>query len=995
MNRLYKITQLLIVLGVLWVNQASAQNSYFFPKAASLDPKIPTPEAFLGYPIGTYYTRIEQVAAYFRQLEKVSDRVHVQRIGKTYEQREQIIVTITSPANYAKLEHIRQEHLNQIDPAKPVLGAAAPVIINLGYGVHGNETSSTETSLLTGYYLAASNDAETQKWLSESVIFIDPCLNPDGRDRAANWHNAYHSFPAVGDPLDKEHVEGWPNGRTNHYFTDLNRDWLNLVQVESRNRLAFFHQWYPNVQIDFHEQGANATYYFEPTPKSHESPIIPQFLYDFQVVLAKYHAKALDDIGSFYFTKENYDNLSPIYGSTYPKFFGSVAATFEQASSRGILQESSNGPLTFAFTIRNHLATSFSTIRGAVEEKAGLFKVQKEFFKYGLQQGQKNAAKGFVFGDANDVNLTQKFLGLLLQHHVEVYEVQDKVTQDGKSFEKGKSYIVPSAQPNFLIVHSIFEENTLKDSIFYDNTGWSIVHAYGLKYAKLNGGFGKGALVRSVTPQTGKLVGDKSAYAYLINSTDYNFTKALYQLQLKKVLVKTAFKSFGVNVATAGSSSSGDIGSGSASAAGRSKSSSPGGSGSSSHSDAGNGSSSSASGHPKSSSAGAGASGGSGVPAGTVRKTYLPGSLVIPVVGQNLSPDSLYAALKAVAVSANVEILPVSTGFSAEGIDLGSNNIKSLRKPEVALAFGQGVTASEAGQVWFLLNQQLDLPVTKLDLQNFARAPLNRYNVLVLPGGTYSDWDKATVDKIKNWVTDGGTLITFQTATAWAVKQGLVQEKLGETDNFSRRGEVAVATTASPGSATGSGSAGSSESGDAGSSSGAGNASRGSSGSASSVEGSRSSSAAAGKDKSKSGLDAGAKPGSQRLDYARQEDVEGSKRINGAIFLADLDITHPIAFGVTSRKLFINKNGPTLLLPSANKYATVAQYAAKPFVNGYSSKNNIGKVANSAAIIATASGSGEVILFADDPTYRGYWLGTGRLFLNAIFFGNLLNGGYR
>ena len=877
-----------VALSVGFLQQSAAQNSYFFPKATQLDTKIPTPEAFLGYPIGSYLTRHDQVVAYFRQLEKVSDRVHVESIGKTYEQREQVIVTITSATNHQKLEQIRQEHLSQIDPAKPVLGNSAPIIINLGYGVHGNETSSTETSLLTGYFLAASNDAETQKWLSESVIFIDPSLNPDGRDRAANWLNAYHSFPPVGDPADKEHQEGWPGGRTNHFFTDLNRDWLNLVQVESRNRLTFFHKWYPNVQIDFHEQGTNATYYFEPTPKSHESPIIPQFLYDYQVTLAKYHAKALDDIGSFYFTKENYDNLSPIYGSTYPKFFGSVAATFEQARSLGIVQESTNGPLTFAFTIRNHLATSFSTIKGAVAEKAGLFKVQKDFFKYALEQGQKNPAKGFVFGDKNDQNLTQKFLGLLLQHHVEVYELADNLSQDGKTFEKNNSYIVPSAQANFLIVHSIFEENALKDSIFYDNTGWSIIHAYGLKYAKLNGAFSKGAIVKNLPIASKSLNIEKGAYAYLINSSDYNYTKALYQLQLKNILVKTAFKSFVANTSSG-------------------------------------------------------------------KKTYLPGALVIPVVGQTVSADSLLASLNNVAKSANIEITPVSSGFSAEGIDLGSSNVKAVRKPEVALAFGQGVTSSEAGQVWFLLNQQLDLPVTKLDLQSFARTSLNRYNVLVLPGGNYSAWDKATVDKIKSWVNDGGTLITFQTATQWAVQQEIVKEKLSQTETSSRRGDLPPVNFSAekPGDDSK-------------------------------------------KDQPKAtGNNAGVKlpkPTSERLDYTRQEDVEGSKRINGAIFVSDLDISHPIAFGVNSRKLFINKNGSTLLLPSANKYATVAQYTAKPLINGYSSKINTAKVANSAAIIATGIGNGEVILFADDPTYRGYWLGTARLFLNAVFFGNLIGG---
>ena len=879
MKSTLKPITLVLLFIVLASGISQGQTSYFFPKATALDPKIPTPEQFLGYPVGSYFSRHEQIVAYFRELAKVSDRVHVQSLGKTYEQREQVIVTITSTANYNNLGQIRKEHLNQVDPSKPALSTNAPVIIQLGYGVHGNETSSTEASLLAAYFLAASNDSETQKWLTESVIFIDPSLNPDGRDRAANWHNAYHSFPAVGDPIDKEHQEGWPNGRTNHYFTDLNRDWLNLVQIESRNRLAFFHQWYPNVQIDFHEQGTNATYYFEPTPKSHESPIIPQFLYEFQVILAKYHAQALDEIGSLYFTKENYDNLSPIYGSTYPKFFGSVAATFEQASSRGILQESTNGPLTFAFTIRNHLTTTFSTIRGAVAEKAGLFKVQKDFFKYALEQGRKNPAKAFVFGDSNDVNLSNKFLSLLLQHHIQVYELSDKVSQGGNTFEKGKAYIVPAEQPNFLLVHSIFEENTLKDSIFYDNTGWSIIHAYGLKYAKINGSFSKGSAVVTAPTNPGR-VGEKSAYAYLINSGDYNYTKALYKLQLKNILVKAAFKSF-----TA------------ATAAGK--------------------------------------------------KSYLPGALVIPVAGQTITADSLYRALQEVASNTNIEIAGVSSGFSAAGIDLGSSNIRAVRKPEVAVAFGQGVTSSEAGQVWFLLNLQLDMPVSKIDLANFSRATLNRYNVIVLPGGNYSSLDKPTVERIKNWVNEGGTLITFQTATAWAVAQDIAKEKLSETETFVRRDQQATPAAATATTKT--------------------------------------------EEPLKDGKTTIKAP--ERLDYSRQEDVEGSKRINGAIFQTDLDISHPIAFGITSRKLFINKNGPTLLVPSTNKYATVAQYTAKPFINGYSSKSNIAKVANSAAIIASATGSGEVILFADDPTYRGYWLGTSRLFLNSIFFGGLLNNG--
>jgi hypothetical protein len=907
MKTTLKITSLLFGLLLFSVQITSAQSNYYFPKAQALDSKIPTPEQFLGYPIGSFYTRHDQVVAYLRELARVSNRIHVQSIGHTYENREQIIVTVTSPENLGRLDQIRQEHLNQIDPAKPVISNNAPVIIDLGYGVHGNETSSTEVSLLVAYYLAASNDPETLKWLQESVIFIDPSLNPDGRDRAANWHNAFHSNPPVADPTDKEHQEGWPQGRTNHYYTDLNRDWLNLVQVESRNRVEFFHQWYPNVQIDFHEQGTSATYYFEPTPKSHYSPIIPQFLYDEGIVLAKYNAQALDDIGSLYFTKEGYDNLSPIYGSTYPKFYGAVAATYEQASSRGIVQESANGiPLTFAFSIRNHLTTSFSTIRASVAEKAGLFKIQKDFFKYALEQGQKSATKAYVFGDAKDVNLTQKFLGLLLQHRIKVYQLSDNVSQDGKAFQKGKAYVVPSDQPNYLIVHSIFEENALTDSIYYDNTGWSIIHAYGLKYARLAAPTVKGVLVNSVELPQGTVEGGKSNLAYLLNYTDYNASRALYHLLTKQILVRAAFKPF-----TA------------ATAAGK--------------------------------------------------RSYGSGSLVIPVVGQTVSPDSLYKALQEVAADTHLSFAAVNTGYSLEGIDLGSSNIRAIKKPEVALAFGQGVTSSEAGQVWFLLNQQLDLPVAKIDPASFQRADLSRYTVLVLPGGVYTAWDKATVDKIKDWVNNGGTLITFQTASAWAIEHGIANEKIVPATFGGRDGNVqpqtanAVANATAPAeqpTQTGARRAGAPATKPA------------AADSTHQVPG-------VGRRRSETG---------GRLDFARQEEVEGAKRINGAIFQADLDITNPIAFGVTTRKLFINKNGATILQPSVNRYTTVAQYNAKPFVNGYAPRESVNSVANSAAIILSSSGRGKVVLFADDPTYRGYWLGTSRLFINSLFFANLAGG---
>lgn len=869
----------LVLLLLLGSRQLSAQQNYFFPNSGSFDPKIPTPEQFLGYPIGTHYTRHDQIVAYFNELARVSDKVHVQVIGKTYEERPLIIATITAAENYNHIEQIKQEHATLVDPAKPLPGKELPVVVWLGYSVHGNETSSGETSLLTAYYLVANQSTETQQWLKEAVVLIDPSQNPDGRDRAANWYNSYKSFPPVADAYDKEHQEIWPGGRSNHYLNNLNRDWLSLTQVESQARIAYFHQWYPNVQIDFHEQGANATYYFEPTPKSHQSPIIPQDVYDFNAVLAKYQAKALDDIGSLYFTKENYDNLSPIYGSTYPKFYGGVGATFEEASSRGLNIETTNGLLTFPFTIRNHLVTGLATVRGAVAEKEGLFKLQKDFFKSALQQAAKNEARAYVFGDSRDQTLTQKLLNLLLQHRVKVYAIADNITAEGKKFEKGKAYIVPAEQPNFRIIHSLFEENLLKDSVFYDNTGWSVIHAYGLQYSKVrSAAFSKGDQVTALPELKGSVEGGPATYAYLLSWSDYNASKALYYLQNNGIIVKTAFKPFTANT--------------------------PGG-----------------------------------------QKPFGYGTLVIPVAGQTVSADSLYKTIGRAAELAKVSFTSAATGFNAAGIDLGSSNIKRIQQPEVALAFGQGINSEEAGEVWFLLNQQLGLPVVKIDADNFSRASLKKYNTLILPAGNYNDWDKTTVAKIKDWVRDGGNLITFQNASAWAIQQDISREKVLIDSSLNNRGggntlrnTPAAVTTATD------------------------------------------------------NVPARKAAATERLDYVKLQDVEGAKRLNGAIFITDLDTTHPIAFGVNSRRLFVNKNGSTILLPSRNKYSTVAKYINDSFVNGYAPKESISKVNNSAAVLSSTEGAGTVILFADDPAYRSYWLGTNRLLLNAIFFGNLTGG---
>ncbi|WP_428700680.1 M14 family zinc carboxypeptidase [Stenotrophomonas rhizophila] len=707
------------LLGALWLLAAPAfaQSAYFFPQGGEFDPSIPTPQQFLGYEIGSRYTRHDQLVAYFNELAKHSDKIKVEQIGSSYEGRPLVIATVTSAQNQQQLETLRRQHVTLADPAQPLSAAGnSPVVVWLGYSVHGNETSSGEAALLTAYYLVASRSADTAQWLQQAVVLFDPAQNPDGRDRAASWHNAYASSPASADPADKEHVEPFPQGRTNHYFTDLNRDWLALTQQDTRPKIAYFHRWYPNVQIDFHEMGKDSTYYFEPSPASMHSPLLPASSYAFNKTLAKYHAQALDALGSLYYTGENFDNFSPVYGSTYPDFHGAVGVTVEQASSRGRVQESVNGLLTFPFTIRNQVATGLGTLRGAVTERDGLLKLQKDFFQSALKQAGQQPVKAFVFGDAHDPGLTARLLDLLLQHQITVEALSTAVTVEGQRFEPGSAYVVPTAQPQFRLVHSIFADTPpIKGDVFYGSTSYAIAPAYGVAFAGSRSRIGGGQRVTAVAPAQGGVVGGQAGYAYVLDWRDYNASRALYALQARGLLTRAAFQPF--TAATADG-----------------------------------------------------------------EQAFARGSVVIPVAGQPLAGAALLAAVDEAARAAGVRVQALASGQSRSGIDLGSDSVKALRKPAVALVMGEGVSATEIGSAWFVLDQQVQLPASKLDPAQLGKVELDRYTTIVLAGGTYTGVDAAAVAALKRWINAGGSLVTYGTAARWAIEQKLADEVLGEDE---------------------------------------------------------------------------------------------------------------------------------------------------------------------------------------------------------------------
>ena len=300
---------------------------YFLKQYEPYDEAIPSPEAFLGYGIGEYHTRHDRIVHYLETLAEVSENADIETYGYTHEKRKLVMLRVSEPGQLQNIEALQRQHLAFTDPSQSADPQAdLPIFVQLGYNVHGNEPSSSEAALLSAYILVASKHPLIQRFRKEAIVFIDPTINPDGRDRHTQWANSYRGNPLVADPQDAEHNEYFPGGRTNHYWFDLNRDWLLAINPESRGKLTWYHKWYPNVVTDFHEMGSQSTYFFEPMKANGSlNPIMPRENYeDLNNLFGSYFSKSLDSIGSLYFTKEVFDGTYPGYGSSYPDLQGAL-----------------------------------------------------------------------------------------------------------------------------------------------------------------------------------------------------------------------------------------------------------------------------------------------------------------------------------------------------------------------------------------------------------------------------------------------------------------------------------------------------------------------------------------------------------------------------------------------------------------------------------------------------------------------------------------------
>ena len=670
-----KVLVLLSFLFQFMCNYAQVDLSYYLPEI-KYDENIPSPESFFGYQIGEWHIPHSLLIQYLMQISEKSERANIYEYARSYEARPLVHLIITSEKNHKNLDNIQKNHLALTDPniSANIDVTQMPAVIMLGYGIHGNEQSAHNAAPLVAYYLAAGQSEEIEEILDKLIVIIDPSLNPDGQDRFASWVNRYKSHTLNPDPVDIEFHEPWPNSRTNHYWFDLNRDWLAVQDPGSFGRVRAFHKWKPNIFNDHHEMGTNSTFFFQPGPPERVHPLITKETETLAAEIANYHSKALDEIDQLYFTKEIFDDFNFGMGYAYPDLNGSIGILFEQASTRGHQVETIHGIMDFAQTIRNQVVVSLSSLKAGTEMRENLLNHLRLFYTTAIELAKKETIKGWIFGDQFDRGKNYHFLDILHAHNIEVFELKQPLNIEGNRFSNGTSWIVPLQQPQYRLIRTLFEKVVeFNDSTFYDISTWTKPLTFNMPYSTINSesqlNSSLGVKVEKVLYPLGEVRGGLSKNAYLFQWDDYYAPKALYFLQKKGLRTKVATLPFSVN------NSLGE------------------------------------------------------------RVDFNYGTILIHAGSQECEANELYEIVKQAAEESGVVIHAVQSANTIEGVTLGSNSFVSLDKPSILMLIGHGASFREAGEIWHLLDQRYRVPVTKVDISSINSIDISRYNTIIMEIG--------------------------------------------------------------------------------------------------------------------------------------------------------------------------------------------------------------------------------------------------------------------
>ena len=543
---------LLLLIPSLFLN-AQVGLDYYLGDLSEYNKSIPTPLSVIGHEVGEFHISHDKLSHYVQEISRASNRVKLVNRGKSYENRTSWLMIITSESNHSRLEEIRKQHLELSNSKnKDIDVSNMPIVVYQGFSVHGDEPSGSNASLPLMYHLLASNSQETIELLENTIILLDPSFNPDGLQRFSQWANSNKNQSLTADPNDREYNQYWPRGRTNHYWFDLNRDMLPNQLVETNAKVKTFTEWLPNILTDHHEMGTNSSFFFQPGVPERKNPLISDLNQALTREIGTYHEKALNSIGSLYYSEEDYDDFFFGKASTYPDANGSIGILFEQGSSRGHIQESVNGILTFPFTIRNQLTAAFSTLEAAKNMRVKLLNYMKDFYDDQIELNPKSS-DNIVFGKLKDESTVYHLADLLNSHKIKFNKISEDVVLNGKKYTKDNSFIIPMNQPKRTLINAMFYTQTeFKDSLFYDVSAWTFPLAFNVNYSYTDN-LSKSSVSKlfgEEVTETKKPVGNvdsKSEYAYLFEPHEYYAQAAVYHLIKEGIRVKTATRKFSIN----------------------------------------------------------------------------------------------------------------------------------------------------------------------------------------------------------------------------------------------------------------------------------------------------------------------------------------------------------------------------------------------------------------------------------------------------------------
>jgi hypothetical protein len=837
-----------------------------FAADVEYDPVVPTPEEFLGFKLGHEPVRHHQLVDYITRVAGMSDRLSLEVIGYTHERRPILFLVATSPSNHARLDEIRDRHAALSEAGRnQAVTDDMPIVTWLNYGVHGAESSGMDASLPFVYHLAAARGDAIERVLSTSVILVTAIFNPDGHSKRVAWLDAYGGQQRIADPAHIEHQFNWTFARTNHYWFDLNRQWLLLTQPEPRAWMRKWHEWRPNITVDYHEMGGYQTYYFHPGVRTRTNPLVPDRAEELMEQTVRTSENFLDGEARLYFHGERFDNFYVGKGSTFPLVNGGVGILYEAGAALGRELDTWNGLRTYRENIRKHFRTSIASIEAGANLRREYLEYQKAFYSSALSDAAKYPVKAWIFSAPGDPARMHFFADLLNYHRIATHRLERDVTVGGKTFAADEALIVPASQAQHRLIRSIFETLTeFEDATFYDVSTWTLPPAFGLESAALAGRAFRDNLVGEAwaPPMPVAPAPEKSSYGYVFEWAPYYAPRALWRVLEKDILVRAATKPF-VALTSMGP------------------------------------------------------------------REFGAGSLVVPFDRQEVGRDTIHELMKLIAAEDGITVHALSSGRSATGtagFDVGGPSFHPLERPNVLLVVGDDISFYDAGEIWHLADVRMQMPITLRRRDQLEGIDWDRYTHIIFPSGDYEDYQPDFAERLRQWIGEGGTAIAMREASTWlrantldwadpASEEALEAEEPDETEEEEEE--------------------------------------------------------------------------SKRLAYSEKDDFEANKVIGGAIFAADLDITHPLGFGFRKRDIFLHKNVEEPMLPTENPFGTVIAYTGDPVYSGFVSEENREALAGTPSLIAERSGDGSVILFADNPNFRGYWYGTNKLFMNAVFFSKI------